>query len=331
MSISDFFRPVLTNAGQIAALSANAGGYSVQISHIAFGDGAYDVRDVDGNELVSARQRETLVNELHRIAAVGAPPTENSLAITGTLEPGAPFDVNEIGFFLSDGTLFAVASAAGQTFYRRSEIISLPMLFVLGFSTLPAGSVTIQIVDGGDDFSVFVAQLLSVQNKFDRVILSAGLDVDPDNPDQLAQAIQALIDAAIDSHVHHTTASINTIDATPAVLLALDIQEGELITLNGIGEGFQAAVVNSDPLIDDIPPDGYPFQLIASARRFGSETTLLGEFGPRLHVGSVHAKGFLAEVQIDKVEHKLQVVVTGAEGANVAWSIDYNIRKRVSL
>lgn len=133
----------ITTAGVAAAVNASGLGGSVPITHVALGTSAYNPT---GAETALGLQRE--------IAAVASGSTSGpGLCNIRALFPaagfsGSPYDIGEIGFFsgnpASGGVLFAVASAAGANYGRRSAI-DLAAVMDLALTGVPSGSITLTV------------------------------------------------------------------------------------------------------------------------------------------------------------------------------------------
>ncbi len=361
-----FFKPVLTAAGQTAALNAVQGGFQVRVTEIRFGRGQYDTRLADGTPNPDAVAATDLIDPVVTVQANGVAPTASSLVVVGTLERGEPFDVSEIGFYLEDGTLLAVASAAGQVFYSRSQFIDLPTFFSLGFSVLPAGSITIEAPQDAT-FAALLARLVLVEATFQQTIIDAGIIYDPSDINQLSQAIQAQIasglsdvelseidglQVALDekadaanvtglinqlmndingkadaNHQHFTTRTFQTVNANPVALLTIPVQEAAFLSLEGIGDAFVPADNDANPAL---PPDGTFFHIQTAASRHLGVSSRKGLSGVYLHEESSHPLGLALDVAIDQDNNTLQIIATGIDGRAVDWMFDYTLRERTS-
>lgn len=139
------FTPVITSAGVAAAIAANNLGLDLQITHIALGAGAYNPT---GSETALQDRRET--------AAVGPGSRTDGDTITinavlpSSAYAGAAYNIGEVGFFAgnpaSGGTLFAVASASGESFGSRSSVVAdFVVTIAMTLQGVPAGSVTVTV------------------------------------------------------------------------------------------------------------------------------------------------------------------------------------------
>ena len=139
------FTPVITSAGVAAAIAANNLGLDLQITHIALGAGVYNPT---GSETALQDRRET--------AAVGPGSRTDGDTITinavlpSSAYVGAAYNIGEVGFFAgnpaSGGTLFAVASASGESFGSRSSVVAdFVVTITMTLQGVPAGSVTVTV------------------------------------------------------------------------------------------------------------------------------------------------------------------------------------------
>jgi Phage tail-collar fibre protein len=138
--------PKITNAGIQAVFDALQNNEQGVISHIAVGDGAY----------TPSVTQTALQNEIARIpVANGNVIDGRTLHLTGIFEGETSFWVKEIGFFLSDGTLFAVYSMANSAIAYKTAGTDLLLAFDLTLNGVPDGSVT--IMDATQDINLSIA------------------------------------------------------------------------------------------------------------------------------------------------------------------------------
>src|SRR5437763_7407731 len=131
--------PNLTHAG-LSQLTAQQPCFSVVITHIAFGG---QKSDPSGYETV-------LHAELARFPIDGSALISPSSIQVGVLMKNAAPDgktannqwIGEIGFYAGN-TLFAVLSQAAAYLFYKSPDIDIPVTYVLDFSVLPPGSITV--------------------------------------------------------------------------------------------------------------------------------------------------------------------------------------------
>lgn len=142
--MSEDFNPVITEAGMAASLAAKTGGFAVDITHVAVGNTGYVIPVSDTG---LATQTE-LSSEQQRVAIQGASEVgEGQTDISFIIDGPGDYYIREIGFFLSDGTLFAIASNATRALMWKSEISRALIGLELAFFAVDAG--TLNIVSEG--------------------------------------------------------------------------------------------------------------------------------------------------------------------------------------
>lgn len=133
--------PVITNRGLAAAIDADELGIQARVSHIAFGDAGGS----SGRYSPSVAQN-ALVRERVRIPVGGGDvvgPTEISLQ--GLLDTGPTFNINEVGFFLDDGTLLAIWADPETSLATKTAGVPLAVAYNLALAGIPPGSITLNI------------------------------------------------------------------------------------------------------------------------------------------------------------------------------------------
>jgi len=117
--MSDTYIPIITHAGFQAAMDANAGGFSLDITHVAVGSSGYIVpTNASGKATQTA-----LIGEQQRVAIQDARDVGNGQKdISFVVEGAGDYFIREVGFFLGDGTLFAIASHPTQGLIWKSSI-----------------------------------------------------------------------------------------------------------------------------------------------------------------------------------------------------------------
>lgn len=96
----------LTNAGRAAAYEAGTHSIDVQITDVAVGTAKY-------NGQAAAPAKTALTTEVARFPLIGGGINNGVLRFTTIFTPTISTDIFEIGLFLNDGTLFAVAAITG--------------------------------------------------------------------------------------------------------------------------------------------------------------------------------------------------------------------------
>jgi hypothetical protein len=348
-----FFKPIITAAGQAAAAGASDVTFQIKIAEIGFGRGQYDTRLASGDPHPDALARTTLDDpDAVRVSVRGISPTPTNpnSVIIGTLGVGEPFPIGEIGFYLDDGTLFAVASTADKIFFNRSEFVPLPSIFTLRITQVPGEAINIEAPQD-PVFGAVLAELLALHALFEPVAVEAGLSYDPLEVTQFRDALnilivrevqtlalanidglaEALADKAPIGHVHFTQITEQTADETPVVLLSIDVPDGGFVSLEGHGDAFVPAFVPPDgDLNPPLPPDGTYFRINVAASRMGDETVRAGVSGFYLHEDRLHPLGLALDAVVNNDTNTLDLIAVGAVGRTVDWTFDYTIRERVS-
>lgn len=166
--------PIITTPGLAAVWAADAAGLSAQITHIALGAEGYD----------PDRAQLALRAEVQRVAiADGQRVSDTQIHVTALADGAADYWVKEVGFFLADGTLFAVWSSGTPMAYK-SALVPLLLGFDLVLAALPADSVT--VVGTGVNLSLavwgeqFAAQSAAIVDNMARhvALLFRMMDID---------------------------------------------------------------------------------------------------------------------------------------------------------
>jgi hypothetical protein len=151
--MSTVLNPVITQAGLSAAVTANGQGFSVQITHVAIGAGAYTPT---GNETQLADRRE-------KVAVFGAQTGPSQITVNALFAAysGASYVAREIGFYIGDpdsgGVLFALYSAPGYVHATRSSgSADLAQRFTLALSSVPTGSVNVTLNPLAAQFLLYI-------------------------------------------------------------------------------------------------------------------------------------------------------------------------------
>ncbi|WP_281559408.1 phage tail protein [Thalassomonas sp. RHCl1] len=148
--MSTILTPTITEAGLQALFNAQSNGLQAQISAIALGDSAYTPQ----------QNRTALTSEKNRIkisSGTLVSPTQLHMSVID--DSNKTFWVREVGFYLDDGTLFAVYSEPDKTLAYKSPEVDLLLAFDLALSGVPAGSVN--IIDQGVDLNILIAPELA--------------------------------------------------------------------------------------------------------------------------------------------------------------------------
>ena len=139
--MSDPLIPIITDLGLQAVFNATNDGLSATITEVALGDSGYDVAvDADGHA-----SQQALISEQQRVIIADARrASPHQIDLSFVAEGPAEYWVRELGFYLEDGTLFAVWSHATRALAWKSASVPLIVGLELVLATLPAESVTVQ-------------------------------------------------------------------------------------------------------------------------------------------------------------------------------------------
>lgn len=133
---------LITDVGEVKLNQALGSGVSVQITHIALGDGNGAAYNPGAGQV--ALKRELARNPISKQHMVGT----NAWRVTAEFDPDTPaFYVREIGFFDAEGDLIAIWAGADVT-ARQTGAIEYALDHVLNLSRVKDGLV---IVNAPDD------------------------------------------------------------------------------------------------------------------------------------------------------------------------------------
>ncbi|MGL4755187.1 MAG: phage tail protein [Aeromonadaceae bacterium] len=146
--------PVITKAGLAAVFNAEATGVAAEITHIGLGD----------NGRKPSNSETKLVNERLRVkVAAGERLSDTQIHITAVADSGPAFWVKEIGFYLSDGTLFAVWSDTNPLAYKsEGNKVPLMLAFDLVLDVIPANTITVVGTSGDMSLGSWLPQMAAV-------------------------------------------------------------------------------------------------------------------------------------------------------------------------
>lgn len=127
---------IVTQAGLTQALRADSLGISLKITHVALGSEGYR----------PTKKTTALKNELLRVPVAGGKNVDgNQIHITAVFDQKITIKAREIGFFLEDGTLFAVDSAPVNVLIYKAPSTVLVKAFDLILDAVPLASVTVDL------------------------------------------------------------------------------------------------------------------------------------------------------------------------------------------
>lgn len=166
---------VVTKAGLAAAMDAKEQNIKIKLTHIGFGTEGYtptpDQIELKAEFLKEAFQRSTITaNQLH---------LEHSFK-----DADQAFEAKEIGYYLEDGTLFAVDSRDGEIISYKSKGTMLTEAFDLVLSGELVGAVTVEIKDDLVIYSnpnLFINGCFSVNQRYGIQVLKNASDLQVNN------------------------------------------------------------------------------------------------------------------------------------------------------
>lgn len=159
--MSETFTPVITEAGFAAALAAKTGGFAVDITHVAVGSSGYVVpTNANGKATQTA-----LFGEQQRVAIQDAREVGNGQTdISFVVEGEGDYFIKEVGFFLDDGTLFAVASHPTQGLIWKSSISRAAIALELVLGAVDPSA--INIVSAGPPLQLLMTKEIATLSTF---------------------------------------------------------------------------------------------------------------------------------------------------------------------
>ena len=126
--------PVITDAGLQAVFNTSSTGLQAEIDRIGLGVGRY----------TPLTHLTALQSEQQRVPVAGGERTgPKTIALGAIVQGDSEYWVNEVGFYLTDGTLFAVWSDPDRSLAFKSADTDLILSFDLALFALPADSVSV--------------------------------------------------------------------------------------------------------------------------------------------------------------------------------------------
>ncbi|KAF7770049.1 hypothetical protein PCIT_a2998 [Pseudoalteromonas citrea] len=140
------YTPTITQAGLNAAVAAKTSDVNIHISHIAVGTQGYE----------PTRNQVTLKSEVNRTVVTGGKNLGNGqLHLTGKFTSDSEYAVKEVGFYLSDGTLFAVWSDPTNVLFYQTPMAHIVQGFDLVLSAVPINNIEIH---SSGDLNLFLGE-----------------------------------------------------------------------------------------------------------------------------------------------------------------------------
>lgn len=266
------FVPVFTDAGRQAVAAAfNAGGgQTAQITHVAIGTGKWLSRDqaAPHSPTVAATSATALVTERVRVPVLYGGAVAGSVnevvfnaTIPGDADALDQFFFGEVGIFLSDGTMLAVAALDGEQGWGWRGANAWVLRFILKWDQLPSSSITVQFSGDAGQNAAFLAQQ-QLLGQVRQAALDAGLSWDPNDPSKLSQAIGLLgkpLDLVRRPTITSPADEATSIGETPT------IQGDAYHSLYGIAHGATEIEVATDAAFGDVAWESGTLGAVTSA------------------------------------------------------------------
>lgn len=138
--MSTALQPVITKAGLSAIWRQDKTGLAAEITHVVVGTAGYT--PVNTQTALRAQVAKFPISDGQKLS-------ETLLHVTALADGPLAIWVREIGFLLSDGTLLAVWSSAGDPLAFKPADADLLLAYDLSLTALPPGSVTITSTGAG--------------------------------------------------------------------------------------------------------------------------------------------------------------------------------------
>lgn len=161
MAETSIFTPITTAAGHAARMAAVAGGFAVDITEIGLGSQGYDVVvDSAGRATATGMVSQKDRVEIQDVQMV----SENQKDLSFVVEPSEEYYIREIGFFLADGTLYAIASHPTLALDWASP--STLNLFALEFVVEDGDAESINVVSSGPPLNLLMTKEIATLSTF---------------------------------------------------------------------------------------------------------------------------------------------------------------------
>ncbi|CAA0111579.1 Uncharacterised protein [BD1-7 clade bacterium] len=143
------FTAITTRAGINAATSAKANGLKAELGWIG----------VSATAFTPTRQTTAIPNEIKRVRIGGSADMAYNQVHLSALFDGGTYTVRTVGFYLEDGTLFAVWSHSQNVLFYKTALNKVAHGFDLVLDSIPPDSITVNST--GDVNLFFAPELVS--------------------------------------------------------------------------------------------------------------------------------------------------------------------------
>lgn len=194
--MSTVFNPTVTAAGKAAAINASNTGLELQLTHVAFGTGAYTPT---GAETAMAAE----VARVSFASGSRITPTQVRMLAAWQSDVGV-YGITEIGLFAGP-TLVAVWSTAAATIMGyKTPGVDCVFFYDLVLASLPANSVSVLVDSGQSAILVALGNHLNDQNAHPQYLKIADLPINLATTSDVLSAISAHANAS-DPHPGYMT------------------------------------------------------------------------------------------------------------------------------
>ncbi|MCV6588942.1 MAG: hypothetical protein OIF57_07940 [Marinobacterium sp.] len=206
------FNPVFTDTGRAAAATDNGRGLHTQIAAVGLGSAQYAIRDDAGAALETAAAATALQNEMLRLPIyAGGDTVPSQIKVVAEVPPANTTDdqffIGEIGFYDDNGVLIALWSDLNNNLGYRGDLVGWYLSLTLSWVDLPGDQFTVEVLNGPLSEQIIITSQLSEKVRI--AVETAGIDYNPNDPSQLAQAID------------NPSSTSQSSEASPLPLLAL--------------------------------------------------------------------------------------------------------------
>ncbi|MBD1582498.1 phage tail-collar fiber domain-containing protein [Pseudoalteromonas sp. S16_S37] len=140
------YTPIITQAGLNAAVNAKTNGINIHIAEVAVGTQGYE----------PTRQQVALKALKNKVPVTGGNNLgDGQFHITAKFTSDSEYAVREVGFYLADGTLFAVWSHPSDVLFYQTPLAQVIQGFDLVLSAVPVDNIE---VNNSGDLNLFLGE-----------------------------------------------------------------------------------------------------------------------------------------------------------------------------
>lgn len=209
----------ITQSGLNKAVNASNRGVNLKITHVALGTSGYQ----------PSRNAKALQNEISRVAIAGGTNVAgNQIHLTAVFDNNQQFSAKEIGFFLEDGTLFALESDPNNVLIYKNSKSTIIEAFDLILDAVPPESITVDTTGSlslyyAKEFTTIATSLLdlqhqSIKKQFEEL-------EDQKNRQQIDQALTNRLNAMERNRLEQTKQQLSINIATATAITTLQTHQ----------------------------------------------------------------------------------------------------------